>query len=94
MRVLEYETPEGEPSHFHLLRLCWQQFLICRHHFRGLVIADRADVAGACERDHAHGRMVQALLLVEDLCDVCLENGWPIPIEIEIESGVEQEEGQ
>ncbi len=94
MSGLEFATSEGEPSHFYLLRICWQQFLFARHCFRSLVISDLDTIAGACERDHAHGRMVQALLLVEELCYVCLDEEWPIPEEIEIGVGNTEEEGQ
>ena len=84
MRDLEFKTREGEPSHYHLIRWAWQQFLCARHAFRATCVENRPTIAGACERDHAHGRMVQALLLVEEMCDICLAEEWPIPTEVEI----------
>ena len=90
----EWFTREGEPSHFHLLRFAWQQFLCARHAFRDVCLSDRHSIAGACERDHAHGRMVQSLLIVQEMCDICLDNEWPIPVEIEIGVATPEEEGQ
>ena len=87
------EQFSAEPAHYVLLKRVWDVFLTCRHAFRAEVRKDDSSEFGNLVLNRAEARMQLADLLVEELCDQCLENDWPIPTQIELDPYFSKEEG-
>ena len=80
----EYINRVGDPSHFVLLRFVWSLFATrWRCSTTRLESRDTSDL-GQLIVNRVQARCNAYELLIDDLCEVCLENDWPIPAEIVI----------
>ena len=80
----EYTNRVGDASHFVLLRFVWHSLREAVALFNEEIAKRDTSDLGQLIVNRVQARCNAYEVLIDDLCEVCLENDWPIPAEIVI----------
>jgi hypothetical protein len=89
----DFRAASGEPGYWVCLRFVWRRFQERLTAWSVVLDLESRGTSNAAVR-RARVRLEEVERLLEDLCDVAIENEWSIPREIAMRFSGDVEEGQ